>query len=171
VICFLCQSYHRPHLNDDLGKWQSALLPLGYSGSHRVAKGVYEREKPFVVPGDEIVGMPRNRGWVVFQKRLGGEWGVASSAGILPRIGADRSAAGGNVPHTSSLDDSGLNLTGCRWIRHPRGRVDAKSPCGLAASLLLYVSVAWRQFGETAQHSRKRLDFCLGAPATPPRQT
>lgn len=46
------QAHHLPHLNDDLGKWQSALLSLRYPGSHRVTEALYEGEEPLVVPRD-----------------------------------------------------------------------------------------------------------------------
>lgn len=50
------EPHHLTHLDDDVGERHSALLFRCYSCSYREAKRIYERQEPFVVRRDEIVG-------------------------------------------------------------------------------------------------------------------
>ena len=93
---------HLTDPNDNFGEGQAAFLFGRYRSLHRKPKRANEREESFILFGDEILGLPGKCNWF-FHERLGGEKGVARSAGILPR-GRDRSEvrAGGNVPHIIS---------------------------------------------------------------------
>jgi hypothetical protein len=97
TIIGLREPYHFANFDDDFGERESALLLCDYLRPYRSTKRIDERKKPFVVPGNEIIGRPING---VFHECPGGEKGVASSAGMLPRDGGrSEMRAGGNFPH------------------------------------------------------------------------
>lgn len=58
---FLGEAHHLTHLDDDLGEREAVPLPFRYSRPYGGAKRIDEREKPFVVLGDEIIRQPGKR--------------------------------------------------------------------------------------------------------------
>jgi hypothetical protein len=56
----LREPHHFADFDDDFGERESALLVRDYLRSYGSAKRIDERKKPFVVPGNEVIGRPSN---------------------------------------------------------------------------------------------------------------
>jgi hypothetical protein len=68
----LGESHHLTHVNHDFRERQPVMLLLHNSRFDGETQRIDEREKVFVVPGDEITWQPDNRNWGVFHERFGG---------------------------------------------------------------------------------------------------
>jgi len=84
------EPYHFTHEYHDFGEGQSAALLRNDLRSYGQPQRIYECEEACVIGPAELVWKSGDSKWGFCHERLGGRKGVASSAGILPRVQADR---------------------------------------------------------------------------------
>ena len=104
-------AYHFTHVDDNFGERQSAALFSSDPRSYGFPQRIYECGQACVIGRAELARKPSDATWGFFHERLGGREGVASSAGIPPRIEADRKCGLVGTSRTGSRRDSTINLS------------------------------------------------------------